>query len=291
MAAVALSGPLPHPVDDRVVAALDPLPAPVAIHRVVAPADGRDPRVRVRRREPAFEVGDEAERGPRRRVAAVEQGVDADATGRPSRAASSTSATRWRSLAWTPPGPIEADRGAGGRPAAPLAGRPRQERRPLEEAAVGDRGVDPRAGPGGPGGRRRGSGGPTSELPIWPGGRPTASSEAPQDRVRPRRAAAPARWASARRRSHRSTGSPPDPEAVEDDEHDRPGRGRSATVGRLAGVGSRRRPRSRGRAASRGGQAGPRHDAGHLVGLQRRAADERAVDGRLGEELRRCWRR
>ena len=40
-------GPLPFPVDDRVVAALDALPALVAVHRAVAAADRGDPGVRV----------------------------------------------------------------------------------------------------------------------------------------------------------------------------------------------------------------------------------------------------
>ena len=137
-------GVLPYAVDDRVVAALDPLPAPVAVHREVAAADGRDagrpggppragPRGPRRSRAPSAAAcrGRRAGRGRGRR-------------GTPRRAASSASATRWRSLAWTPPGPDEAD------DVEPAAGRVRPARRPrasagpLEERAVGDRGVDPR---------------------------------------------------------------------------------------------------------------------------------------------------
>ena len=57
------------------------------------------------------------------------------------------------------------------------------------------------------------------------------------------------------------------------------GRGRSATP--------RRSGHGRSASAGRGGgrDAGPADDAGHLVGLERRAADERAVDRRLGQEL------
>ena len=134
--------PLPDAVDDRVIAAFDPIPTAVAIHRVVAPADRRDPCVRVGRREPPFEVGDEAERGSRRRVAAIEQRVDAD---------------RWDAeprrelhqghemtvVGMDPTGADQADQVE----AAERSRRPparRHEGRPIEEAAVGDRRVDAR---------------------------------------------------------------------------------------------------------------------------------------------------
>ena len=68
---------LPHPVDDRVVALLDPLPPVVAIHGVVAPADRRDPGVGVGGGEPSLEVREECDRRAGRRVPAVEERMDA----------------------------------------------------------------------------------------------------------------------------------------------------------------------------------------------------------------------
>ena len=60
-------------------------------------------------------------------------------------------------------------------------------------------------------------------------------------------------------------------------------RGRSGGA-RPAGRCARRR-RRHAAGSSRGGEPGTRDDAGHLVGLERGAADERAVDRRLGQEL------
>ena len=65
-------------MDDRIVAALDALPALVAVHREVAAADRRDPHVRVDVGKPGLEVGDVALGGGRRGVAAIEQRVDHD---------------------------------------------------------------------------------------------------------------------------------------------------------------------------------------------------------------------
>jgi hypothetical protein len=65
-------------MDDRVIAPFGPVPALVAIHREVAPPDGRDPGIGVRRGETGLEVGDEAERRARRRVATIEQRMDAN---------------------------------------------------------------------------------------------------------------------------------------------------------------------------------------------------------------------
>ena len=117
---------------------------------------------------------------------------------------------------------------------------------------------------------------PTSELPIWPAGSPTASSERPERRVRP---VAQERTPGRHRRGRDRVGGrvAPDPEPVEDDEDDRTRSGPTARRRPVAPVTPRR--------SGRGGQPGPRHDAGHLVRLERSAADERAVDRRLGQEL------
>ena len=131
-------------VDDRVVAALGPLPALVAVHRVVAAADasrsrasgmdGREPRLEVLARTRARSAA--ACRG--RRAARGRGPRDAERARR-----APTSATRWRSWAWTPPGPIRPTRVEPARLAAP-ARRPRGAPAGVEERAVGDRGVDPR---------------------------------------------------------------------------------------------------------------------------------------------------
>ena len=227
-------------VDDRVVAALDALPAPVAVHREVAAADRRDRGARVGGRQPRLEVGDEAEppttaacRG--RRAA---RGSRRSAT--PSRAASSTRATRWRSLAWTPPGPMRLTTWRTRRRAGSLARR--EEGGPRDERAVGDRRVDPRAGPGAPADRRRGSGGRPRSCPSgraaarppppMPGARCAASARAGR-----------ARSASARRRSRRRR--PPSRS-----------RTRRARRGRWVGAGSRPAGDRRSPAGSAGQAAG-----------------------------------
>ena len=96
--------------------------------------------------------------------------------GTPVRAARSAIATRCRSLAWTPPGPIRLmmwrrpPGRAARRHASSRAGRSKK----LPSAiAASIRGRSWRTGRPAP--RLRW---PTSELPIWPGGRPTASSDA-----------------------------------------------------------------------------------------------------------------
>ena len=63
-------------VDDRVVAALRALPSLVAVHRVVAAADGGDAGVGVDLRQAGLEVVHEPESGARGRVTAIEERVD-----------------------------------------------------------------------------------------------------------------------------------------------------------------------------------------------------------------------
>ena len=64
-------------VDDRVIARLDPLPAAVAVHREVAPADRRDRRAGVGVSQARLQVEHVPARRRGRRVATVEQRVDA----------------------------------------------------------------------------------------------------------------------------------------------------------------------------------------------------------------------
>ena len=76
--------------------ALGPLPALVAVHRVVAAGDGGDPL-----RGQFREILD---RGGRRDVAAVRERMWIHVrSGIPSRSASSSSARRWSMCEWTPP--------------------------------------------------------------------------------------------------------------------------------------------------------------------------------------------
>ena len=131
---------LPCSVDDGVVAGGRAFPALVAIHRVVATADRRDPGVRVGHRKPPLEIADVAQRGPGWRVPPVEQGVNAD---------------RWDVLARGQlderqemaivrvyaARPDEADQVQATRLARSIAGCP--QGRTFEERAVLDRGVDP----------------------------------------------------------------------------------------------------------------------------------------------------
>ena len=152
--------------------------------------------------------------------------------GTPCRAASSTSATRCRSLAWTPPGPMRLTRWSrpSGRAArahaSSSAGRSKNEPSAMAASIRGRSCSTGRPAP-----RLRW---PTSELPIWPAGSPTASSEARsvacgQSRHSPRqvgiRAAAIA--------SDCRIGA--DPEPIEHDQHDRARARPGASVTRRRG--------------------------------------------------------
>ena len=143
MAATALGACSPHPVHDRVVAAARSAPSAC---RGPSRSSGRR-RWRSGRpdaRRPAVARGRGrnrcAERGG---VSRPSSSAWTRTSGTPRRAASSARATRCRSLAWTPPGPDQADDvQAAVRSRARVARR--EQRRALEERAVGDRGVDPR---------------------------------------------------------------------------------------------------------------------------------------------------
>ncbi len=126
-------------MDDRVVGELGPLPAGVAVHRVVAAADGADPAGLA---QPALELGEVAAAAVRQGVAAVGEGVEDDVGDPllggeldrrldvlPARvdAAVGDQAEQVQAAARAAPGGV-----AGG-----------EQRLVVEEAAVGDRVVDP----------------------------------------------------------------------------------------------------------------------------------------------------
>jgi len=68
----------PTPLDDGVEGEFRALPAPVAIHAVVAAADGGDAGPRMHRVQASLQIGQERGAGMRRRVATVGQRVDGD---------------------------------------------------------------------------------------------------------------------------------------------------------------------------------------------------------------------
>ena len=129
-------------VNDRVVAPLRAIPAPVAIHRKVPATDGCDARARMGIDQPSFEVRHEFDTRARPCVAAVEQPVYDDFV-RSSRclAASRAISTAWRSTEWTPPGPISPTKCSR---CPPCAQERRAGSRVLVKRAVRDRGVDAR---------------------------------------------------------------------------------------------------------------------------------------------------
>ena len=273
MAAVGVRRALPHPVDDRVVAALDAVPAPVAVHRVVAAADRRDPGVGMGHGEAPLEV--------RRRG----RGPTAARVSRPSSSA-------WTRTAGTPCARRQLDEGdevtvVGVDAARPdeadevqaSVGRRRasaglEQRRLREERAVRDRGVDAR-----------------QVLEDGPAG---AEVQVPHLRV------AHLAGRQADRILRRAAGS----SAASDSSSPRQTGIRACAIASAAGsrpmpkpsrttrtIGRGRSPVTAARAAGRCRESGPRHDAGHLVRLERRATDERAVDRGLGQELGDRWPR
>ena len=96
----------PRAVDDRVVGALRPLPAAVAVHGAVAAVTVATPRAPAKRASSSGRNAS-AERGGVSRPS-VKAWKRTRSGGRPDRWASSTMATRCSSTAWTPPGPDEA---------------------------------------------------------------------------------------------------------------------------------------------------------------------------------------
>ncbi len=135
----------------------------------------------------------------------------------PRRAASSTRARMWWSCAWTPPGPTSPTTWSGS-PVALARSQAATSARPIEERAVGDRGVDPRQvlqdGPAG-------SQVQMSDLGVahLADRQPDGILGGAQDAVRPvGQQGAPGRHG---RRGDRITRRVvPDPEAVEHHEHD-----------------------------------------------------------------------
>ena len=248
-------GAQPLGVDDRVVGELDPLPAAVAVHRVVAAADRADPPGVA---QPALELGD---------VAGAEVGsvsrpsVNACTTtsGTPSCAASSISASRWVQPECTPPSETRPDQvqpPAGARRAAAQAASSASF---SKKRAVGDRVVDPgqvllddRAGA-----EVEVADLGVAHLPVGQAdvaaARPRASCADSAPRARRRPGCRPARSAL----PGPGLGEPP---AVEDDQRDR------------AAPGARRR--RLGHRGSRGRLA----DRDEVVEVERGAADQAAVD-------------
>ena len=197
--------------------------------------------------------------------------------GTPSRAASCTSATRCRSLACTPPGPMRLtmSRTPSARPrshAASSAGLVKNEPSSIAASIRGRSWSTGRPAP-----RFRW---PTSELPIWPGGSPTASSDA-RSTLWGHVASSP-RHVGMGAAAIASSG-PPSPIPNPSSTTSTIGRGRVPARRAVSVTG-----RSAGQAAGPGRHAGSCDDPRHLVRLERRATDERSVDGRLGEERRRC---
>ena len=126
-------------MDDRVVGELGPLPARVAVHRVVAAADGGDPPGLA---QPALQFRQVGAAAVRQRVAAVGEGVEDDV------GHALLGGQLDRGLDVLPAGVNAAVGDEAEQVQAParavagaLAGG--QQRRVLEEAAVGDRVVDP----------------------------------------------------------------------------------------------------------------------------------------------------
>ena len=195
-------GVLPHPEHDGVVAALDAVPALVAVHRPVAAADGRDAGIGVDGGEPRLEVPHEPEPRAGRRVAAVEQRMDAHG-----RDAEPRGELHERDeVAVVGVDAAGADQPDGVQPARllrTLAGR--EERRPGEERAVGDRGVDPRQVLEDRAARAEVE---VADLGVahLPLGQPHGVLGRAQDRVRARRRPAPASGAWTPRRSRPSPG-------------------------------------------------------------------------------------
>src|SRR3954447_1215426 len=210
-------------VDDGVVAALDAVPAVIAVHREVAAADGRDEGVRMRGGETLLEDADEAERRRGRRVPAVEQRVDADA-----RDALATRELRKGDqmpvVGMNAARPDEADEMER---AATVASTRRglEERRAREERTVGDRRVDPWQilEDGTPGAEVEVADLRVAHLPGW---QPDRILRGAQDGVWPsREEAAPRRHGCGSDSVGTWVGA--DAEAIEDDEDDRP---RSTTI-------------------------------------------------------------
>ena len=208
-----------HAVDDRVVAALRPVPALVAVHRVVAATDARDARVRVDLGEPRLEVRHEHVRRSRRRVPAVEQGVNADlghaAAGREIGDGHEMAVGGVDAAGPDQAQEVESAAGSG----RPIGGL--EQRGPPEERAVVKRGVDALEVR-----KHRPAGAEVEVTDLGvshlAGRQAHGAFGRPEPRVRPRcEEAPPDRQVRVRDRVARRVG--PDAEAVEDHEDDRTG--------------------------------------------------------------------
>ena len=89
-------------VDEQVIGVLGSVPAPVAVHRPVAPDDGRD-AAGAGPAAPVLECGQVALARGRRGVTTVGEAVEHQISDPQLCGASSISAWRWRKPEWTPP--------------------------------------------------------------------------------------------------------------------------------------------------------------------------------------------
>ena len=235
---------LPHSMDDGVVAGLRAIPALVAVHREVAAADGRDPGILVALVELRLQRRHEVDRGARRRVTAIEQRVQPEDR----HVLAPRELGEGDDVPVVGVHPARPDEPDDVEPALrlPRAAARIQERRPFEEGPVGDGGVDPRQvlehRPAGADvevadlGVAHLSGRQADRLArgLEPGIRPAPEQPAPDRRVG--------------RRDRVGGGVAADPEAVDDDEDDRP---RPVGCHHQPRITPRRGPRQSGRRGRR----------------------------------------
>jgi hypothetical protein len=205
-------------MNDRIVCTLGAIPTPVAIHPEVAAANRRDSHVGMDTGESTLQIGDESESRPRRRVAPIEQRMEPDGS-RPATSGQLDERDQVPVVRVDTAGADQADHveAATGRSRA-VTGR--EQRGSLEERAVGDRGVDP--------GQVLEHRPPGSEIQVpnlgvahLPGRQTDGVGRCPERGVGPGgKERSPVRHV--RRGDRVRTWIAADPEAVEDDQDDRP---------------------------------------------------------------------
>ena len=239
--------PVPLPVHDRVVGALDPVPAAIAVHRVVAAADRRDAG-------DALEIGGTA---GRRRVPAVGECVHV------------------HPLDALAGGELDQRRAGGGR------GCGRRRRRPARA------GAGPTRGRGGT--RRRGR---RSRRRRRTRGRRRCGRDPDGRRGRRRGSCGRPRNCPSARPAGRPHGRRRRAACGDSAAHSLSNVGRRGQLDGVARPRRRRSPTRPGRPGRRAARSSSRGggDRGQVGRVEARAADQAAVDVRLGEELRRVRR-